>query len=147
MLATSYHDRALMRLLCMGGVSSLETAELFHEIWTDLEISTKDILIATLNIDGAPSAPTVQPIYIPADLTYAIDGDRLEAREEKRLLLSYLPYIARIITLEVELDSSATVIQLDMLDILKEIIQSSGFRADPTILERAVVSDSTVCFK
>jgi hypothetical protein len=134
-------------LLCIGGVSSLETAELFHEIWTDLEISTKDILIAALNVDSAPSAPTIQPIYIPAHLTHTIDRDRLEAREEKKLLLSCLPYMAYIMTLEVELDSSVTVIQLDMLDILKEVIQSPGFRADPTILERAIIPNGTVCLK
>ncbi|TGO44231.1 hypothetical protein BCON_0567g00030 [Botryotinia convoluta] len=46
-------DRALMRLLSMGGVDSLETAQLFDEAWQDLENPTKDSLAHTLNMDGS----------------------------------------------------------------------------------------------
>jgi hypothetical protein len=140
--------RALMRLLCMGGASSLEMAELFDDTWTDLEISTKDILVAALNVDGASGAPAIQPTYMPALLTQAVNEDGLKTQEEKKkVLLSCLRYMARVMTLEGEWDGSATVIERDVLNVLKDVVQSPGFRVDPTILERAVVPDGIVCLR
>jgi hypothetical protein len=142
------NDQALMRLLCMGGVSNLETAQLFDETWANLETSTKDVLVRALNLDGKPGEPAIQPTYMPALLTQATDAEGLGTREEnKRALQSGLRYLARVMTADPKWDSSVCVVERDVLEVCKEIVQSSQFREDPTILERAVVPEGVVCKK
>jgi len=140
-------DRALMRLLCMGGVASLDTALLFDGTWSDLETPTKNVLVHALNVDGTPGEPAIQPTYMPALLTQAVDAGGPGAREKKRALLSSLRYLARVMTVDGKWVDSASVIERDVLDVLKEVVQSPMFRADPTILERAIVPEGTVCMK
>lgn len=142
------NDRALMRLLCMGGVASLETAQLFDGTWSELETPTKNVLVHALNVDGTPGEPAIQPTYMPALLTQTVDADGPRTQEEKkRALLSSLRYLARVMTVDGKWEGSASVIERDVLNVLKEVAQSPQFRADPTILERAIVPEGTVCMK
>ena len=141
-------ERALMRLLCMGGVVNLETARLYDLTWDDIENPTKHVLVRALNLDGAPGEPAVQPTYMPALLTQAVDADGPGTQnEKKRALQSTLRYLARVMTVDDKWEGSVSVIERDVLDVLKEVVQSPQFRMDPTILESAVVPKGVVCKK
>jgi hypothetical protein len=77
-----------------------------------------------------------------------VDAEGLGTREEKkRALQSGLRYLARVMTADPKWDGSVCVVERDVLEVCKEIVQSSRFREDPTILERAVVPEGVVCKK
>ncbi|KAH8748685.1 hypothetical protein F5882DRAFT_489810 [Hyaloscypha sp. PMI_1271] len=138
-------DRALMRLLCMAGVADVEGAKLFDETWATLEIVTKKSLVHSLNIDGSTMEPAVQPTYMPALLTQAVDVDGPRSRRTKQAYLrSALRYLVRVMTIGVKPDGHTTVIERNVLGVLKGVVQSPEFRADATILEQATVSESTI---
>ena len=114
--------------------------------WADLETSTKHSLVHALNVDGAPGEPAIQPTYMPALLTHAVDADGPGTRDgKKRALQSALRYLTRVMTVNVKWEGSVSVIERDVLNVLKEVVQSPQFREDPTILERAVVPKGVVC--
>lgn len=138
-------DRALMRLLCMGGVSDLEKAELYWSTWQALDDSTKGSLVYSLNIDGSSTEPAVQPTYMPAMLTQGI-GQANSSREEKtQRLRSILQYLSRVLALvEEDKFDDVLVIERSVLWVVKNIVQSPAFWENPTILERADVPESTV---
>lgn len=138
-------DRALMRLLCMAGVADVEAAKLFDETWAALEATTKKSLVNSLNIDGSTEEPAVQPTYMPALLTQAVDAGGPGARQAKQACLrSALRYLVRVMTIGVEPDGHTIVIERDVLGVLKGVVQSPEFCADPTVLEQAAVPESTV---
>lgn len=61
-------DRALVRLLYMGGTSDPDKAELYWSTWEALDDSTNCSLVCSLNIDRSFTEPAVQPTYMPAML-------------------------------------------------------------------------------
>ncbi|KAJ0278018.1 hypothetical protein CBS470a_009988 [Colletotrichum nupharicola] len=60
---TQPEDRALMRLLCMGGVSDAVLAGVYWSAWEMLDDRTKGNLVHSLNVDGSVAEPAVQPTY------------------------------------------------------------------------------------
>jgi hypothetical protein len=129
----------------MGGVADLETAKLYEKVWTSLHDSTRTALVESLNVDGSLDRPAVQPTYFPALLTQSLNTFKAEAVEDReRALGSVLRYLERVVTATDRPAGSVTVIERNVLHILKEVVQSPAFAADPTILERAAVPKGVV---
>lgn len=142
-------ERALMRLLCMGGVADLATADVFDQGWGGLEEPAKGILVRALNLDGEPGEPAVQPTYMPGLITQAVAaaGEAGEEGKEakKRVLQSCLRYLARVMSLEGQGWRSETlVVERDVFQVWKTLVGSDEFRGDPTTIERAPVPVGTV---
>jgi hypothetical protein len=55
-----------------------------------------------------------------------------------------LRYLARLVSVEEKLEGPVTVIERNVLGVLREVVQSEQFRADPAILERADVPKGVV---
>ncbi|KAI0554764.1 hypothetical protein F4679DRAFT_595303 [Xylaria curta] len=92
-------DRALTRLLCMGGVANLSAAQLYESVWIDLEAETKTLLIADLNVDGSDQ-PAVLPTYAPSLMRKGVDVNGPGSTNEKRKRLrSLLRYLCRVLKL------------------------------------------------
>ncbi|KAI2463080.1 hypothetical protein F4781DRAFT_146001 [Annulohypoxylon bovei var. microspora] len=136
-------DRALARLLCMGSVADLRTAELYNRTWTSLEDDVRQSLRKSLNIDGSVAEPAVQVTYIPALITQAVDTSGPGTPETKeRAMRSALRYLCRVMSAPGKPDGPVSVIERNVLAILKGVVQSPEFRKDPTILESAAIPES-----
>ena len=134
----SRNDRALTRLLCMGNVTTLETAQLFEATWNSLDDPIRGALVNSLNVDGQRGEPAVQPTYMPAFLSRVKDG---------RALTFAFRYLCRLMsTTDVE-DPSAVVIERSLLGVLKQHVESGEFDQDPTILENIIVPKGVVAQK
>ncbi|KAJ2967083.1 hypothetical protein NUW58_g10521 [Xylaria curta] len=130
-------DRALLRLLCMGGVVDLSAAQLYESVWGDLEAETKASLVANLNVDGSVEQPAMQATYAPALLTKGVDVEGVGSADEKRERLhSLLRYLSRVLRPESTLLSgSVVVIERNVLKVVQDIVRSEEFRANPAILD------------
>ncbi|KAI0195236.1 hypothetical protein EV127DRAFT_182094 [Xylaria flabelliformis] len=139
-------DRALMRLLCMGGVANLSAAQLYDSLWVDLEIETKTSLISDLNIDGSVDQPAVLPTYAPALLRKGVDANGPGSTDEKRKRLrSLLRYLCRVLKLTgAHIDGSVVVIERSLLTVVQDIVGSEDFWANPEILEAKEVPEGVV---
>ncbi|KAJ5679271.1 hypothetical protein N7462_007515 [Penicillium macrosclerotiorum] len=131
------YQRALMRLLCMGNVITLETAEMYETALNSLEDKAKEALIHALNVDGSIGSPAIQPTYTPAILGFI---------KEKRSLISAFQYLSRVMSASPKspVDPSAVLIERSVLGVLKQHVESSEFRDDPTILERIDVPNDVI---
>jgi hypothetical protein len=138
-------DRALMRLLCMGGAANLETAELYDTVWRNLDDFTRGSLIYTLNLDGSVMKPAVQPTYMPALLAQGVDitGPGSYSEKEARLR-AILRYCSRVMKITDKLNGSVTVVERNVLGVLQHVVLSQDFQADPNILETTDVPKSVV---
>ncbi|KAL6879466.1 hypothetical protein HDV57DRAFT_498989 [Trichoderma longibrachiatum] len=141
----SDEDRALSRILCMGGVSSLEMAKLYGSVWDTLDANTTRCLVHSLNVDGSVAEPAVQPTYMPAMLTLGLDAAFTSSEESKATVLKVmLGYLARVMTLTDQQDGRAIIIERSVLWVVKDVVQSAAFRDDPKTLERADVPASVL---
>jgi hypothetical protein len=110
-------ERALLRLLCMGGAVTKDKAELFVSAFQNLPTPTRGSLVEGLNRDGAVGKPAVQPTYMPAVFALGL-ANTLKASEKKRrwsfrrgasierngkvkALKSLLRYLARVLEVSV----------------------------------------------
>jgi hypothetical protein len=124
----------------MGGVADLDTAELYEEVWSMmLDVPTREALIKSLNIDGSVDDPAVQPTYMPALITQAVKTFEGDIKAQRQALESSLRYLKRVMTTTDEPEGRVSVIERNVLGILKEVVQSPEFVDDPSILERADV--------
>ncbi|KAJ5480558.1 hypothetical protein N7530_006067 [Penicillium desertorum] len=128
-------DRALMRLFCMGNVTTQEKALLYEDAWRALEDPVRETLANALNLDGRRGEPAVQPTYMPALLGRIQDVDAL---------VCTLRYLAQVLSARDVADPSAVVIERSVYSALKQFVESDEFREDPTILERVEVPDGVV---
>ncbi|KAJ5211326.1 hypothetical protein N7491_011146 [Penicillium cf. griseofulvum] len=128
-------DRALMRLFCMGNVTTQEKALLYEDAWRALKDPVRDTLANALNLDGRRSEPAVQPTYIPA---------LLGRIQDVNALVCTLHYLSQVMSATDIEDPSAVVIERSVYSVLKEFVQSDEFQEDPTILERIDVPDGVV---
>ncbi|OTB07673.1 hypothetical protein M426DRAFT_317971 [Hypoxylon sp. CI-4A] len=142
---THHNDRALARLLCMGSVADLETAELYERAWNSLEDDARLSLCKSLNIDGTVDEPAVQATYIPALITQAVDITGPGTMEAKECALrSALRYLCRVMTAPGKPEGPVSVIERNVLATIKKVVQSPEFRKNPTILETAPIPESVV---
>ncbi|KXG46584.1 uncharacterized protein PGRI_054400 [Penicillium griseofulvum] len=128
-------DRALMRLFCMGNVTTQEKALLYEDAWRTLEDPVRDTLANALNLDGRRSEPAVQPTYIPA---------LLGRIQNVNALVCTLHYLSQVMSSTDVEDPSAVVIERSVYSVLKEFVDGDEFQEDPTILERIDVPDGVV---
>lgn len=131
----SQNDRALLRLFCMGNVTTLETTQLFEATWNALDNSIREALVYSLNVNGQKGEPAVQPTYMPAFLSHMKDG---------RALTYAFRYLCRLLTATHVEDPSAVVVERSLLGVLKQYVESGEFDQDPTILERIDVPKGVV---
>ncbi|KAI8945147.1 hypothetical protein F4801DRAFT_147894 [Xylaria longipes] len=139
-------DRALMRLLCMGGVADLSAAQLYGSVWVDLEAEIKTSLTANLNVDGSIDRPAVLPTYAPALLTKGVGvGGPGSTDEKKKRLRSLLRYLDRVLKpTTTHLDGSVVVIERNLLTVVQDIVGSEEFQANPAILEVKEVPEGVI---
>ena len=138
-------DRALMRLLCMGGVSRLENAKLYLSAWENLDEATRHSLVHTLNVDGSVTEPAVLPTYMPAMLTQGLaEASSISTKEKGQRLHYMLRYLSRVLTPTEEQHGRVLVVERSVLWVVKDVIQSRQFEEDPAILERIDVPKSAI---
>ncbi|KAI0533099.1 hypothetical protein GGR58DRAFT_135667 [Xylaria digitata] len=145
------NDRALMRLLCMGRVTELSTAQLYDSVWGDLEPETRDSLVADLNVDGSIEQPAVQATYAPALLTKGVDAGGLSSGglgsgdEKRERLWSLLRYLARVLKpASTPLNREAVVIERNVLMTAQYVAESDEFRANPGVLDEMEAPEGVV---
>jgi hypothetical protein len=144
-------ERALLRVLCMGGVADVATANLYDTVWNSIshkdESASHGRLVHALNVDGSNAEPAMQPTYMPALLTQAVKGDgRPRSRgDRERALRSALRYMTRVMCDGVEQGARGlvTLFERDVLDAVK-VVQSQEFRDNPAILDRVRVPKAVV---
>jgi hypothetical protein len=138
-------DRALMRLLCMGGVADRETAELYDAAWASLDHLMKGTLVYTLNLNGSVAEPAVQPTYMPAMLARGVGTAQSRTLDErKRALQSLLRYLARVLTVTEKPNEPISVIERSVLGTLKDVVEKQEFQENPGILETVPVPKDEV---
>jgi hypothetical protein len=128
-------DRALVRLLCMGNVTTRDKAFLYEDAWHALEDPIRDALVKSLNLDGGRGNPAVQPTYMPALFSRIKDVNSL---------VCTMHYLARVMGATDVGDPSAVVIERSVYTVLKQVIESKEFQKDPSILKRVDVPDGVV---
>ncbi|KAJ5637474.1 hypothetical protein N7490_007353 [Penicillium lividum] len=128
-------DRALVRLFCMGNVTTLDKASLFKDTWDSLEITVRDALIYALNIDGVSGEPAVQPTYMPAFLSRI--GDKVS-------LTCSLRFLSRVMTRVESVNPSVLVIERSVLSVMKQYVESGEFDKDPTVIDSIDVPEGVV---
>lgn len=113
-------ERALLRLLCLGNVFDLGTAELYDSSWRSLEKTTRAALEYRLNLDGSVAEPAVQPTYMPALLTnsLAATSDRIET------LQGVLRYLAHVLLVQDEQKGEESVIERSVLPVLQRVVKA-----------------------
>lgn len=131
-------ERALARILCMGGVADLDTFNLYRAVFLEVA-ATSESLVHALNVDGSVDEPAVQSTYMPALMTQAVKTFEGNADAQRRALTSVLRYLDRVMNAEDRPEGRVTVIERNVLAVLKEVVQSPAFAPDPTILDRAEV--------
>jgi hypothetical protein len=142
---TAKADRALMRLLCMGGVSDLDTAHLYNEAWESLDGSLKSALVYSLNVEGSISEPAVQPTYMPALLTQGLFAVRSKSKGERKGALQIMfQYLVYVMDTREKPATPASVLERSMLRIVNETIKSPEFQFDPAILLKIKVPKSEI---
>ncbi|KAK1521565.1 hypothetical protein CABS01_16541 [Colletotrichum abscissum] len=142
---TQPEDRAMMRLLCMGGVSDAVLAGVYWSAWEMLDHRTKGNLVHSLNVDGSVAEPAIQPTYYPAMLAQGLRGAAELSREEQvRRLQSMLRYLSRVMASTEGQDGQAVVIERSVLWVVKDTVQSQAFQDDPTVLDRTAVPRSAI---
>lgn len=129
------YERALMRLLCMGNVTSKETAKMYESALNFLQQATQDALVYALNVDGSVDEPAIQPTYAPALLSLV---------KNRTELVAVLEYLSRVMSVRAQQDSSAILIERSVLGVLKRHIESDEFRENPSILEDVEVPDDVI---
>lgn len=140
----SPEDRALARLLCMGGVEDRETSELYASVWENgLDEPIKSSLVHTLNMDGSIDEPAVQPTYMPALLGRVAHGT---TTDRTILLTSVLRYLSRILILRhndlpPSSPSLIVFVERSVLVMLKRFVENGELFKDPRILDRIGVPD------
>lgn len=128
-------DRAMVRVLCMGGVQDLKNARLYETAWRSLEDQTREALVYALNIDGSNTEPAIQPTYMPALISRAKDENSL---------VCVLRYMARVMSPTDTVEASTVVLERNVLGVLKRHVESGEFDQDPTILETVDVPRAVV---
>jgi hypothetical protein len=129
------YERALMRLLCMGNVTTKETAEMYESAMNSLQQATKDALVYALNVDGSVDEPAIQPTYAPALLSLI---------KKQTELVAVLEYFSRVMSVKARVDSSAILVERSVLGVLKRHIASDEFRENPSILEDVDVPEDVI---
>ncbi|KAF3389094.1 hypothetical protein F1880_004022 [Penicillium rolfsii] len=129
------YERALMRLLCMGNVTTKKTAEMYESALNSLRQPTRDALVYALNVDGSVDEPAIQPTYAPALLSL------IRTQTE---LVAVLEYFCRVMSTKTRGDSSAILVERSVLGVLKRHIASDEFRGNPSILEHVDVPDDVI---
>ncbi|KAI2631109.1 hypothetical protein GGS21DRAFT_523332 [Xylaria nigripes] len=139
-------DRALMRLLCMGNVTDLSTAELYESVWEELEMESKASLVADLNINGSVDVPAVLPTYASELLTNGVGTDSQESSDDKWERLWYLlRYLARVLRqTDKPVNGKVVVIERNLQKISQVIVTSEEFRINPAMLESLEIPTGTV---
>ncbi|KAJ5107400.1 hypothetical protein N7456_004075 [Penicillium angulare] len=131
-------NRSLLRLLCMGNVTTPERASLFERTWTSIDGATRESLIYTLNLDGLSGEPAVQPTYMPA----------LLSRIQEELPLIYaLRYLSRVMRISENFGPSVLVVERSLLGVIKNYVEDGQFNTDPTILESLGVPEAVIALK
>ncbi|KAL4871029.1 hypothetical protein BDV12DRAFT_207149 [Aspergillus spectabilis] len=129
-------DRAFMRVLCMGNVTSFESAVLYKDTWDRLDEGVRAGLVYSLNVFGRRGEPAVQPTYMPA---------LLSGIKDERALACAFQFLCRVMTAPEDVgDPSAVVIERSVLGVLKQYVETGQFREDPTVLDRADVPKGVV---
>jgi hypothetical protein len=129
------YERALIRLLCMGNVTTKEAAEIYESALNSLQPATKDAFVYALNVDGSVDEPAIQPTYAPALLSL------IKTRTQ---LVAALEYLSRVMSVKSRVDSSAILVERSVFGVLKRHIESDEFRENPSILEDVEVPEDVV---
>lgn len=142
-------DRALMRLFCLGNTTDVETADIFFQAFTQrISQDCRTSLIRSLNLDGTRKDPAVQPTYIPAMFTKAINNTAHGSKNEKiNAVAALLRYLARCMIVDPSslqrLPKGVTVIERDVKKLIP-VLEGSAFKQDPDILDQESLPDDQV---
>jgi hypothetical protein len=132
--------RALLRLLCMGRVTTKEQAEQFKQAFSQLSPSIKQDLVSGLNVDGTDDGVAIVPYYAPGLLISALKNTADKTDHTMiPVLFAFMRFLARVFDgSKPQPGAPGTVIEHD-LSFVQETIKSSGFRNNPELLDEVVL--------
>ncbi|KAH6620594.1 hypothetical protein C7974DRAFT_458918 [Boeremia exigua] len=131
---TDQQDRALCRLLCMGGVANSHTAQLYETTWVELEEPVRAFLVTSLNAEGSTVEPAMQPTYMPALLTRGLAAAASQdSDKQKEVLHIMFQYLARVLEMPGG-SPSVSVLERNLLFVVKAVPSDPDFIARPDIL-------------
>ncbi|CAA9956415.1 hypothetical protein PTMSG1_00023 [Pyrenophora teres f. maculata] len=141
---TDQQDRALARLLCMGGVADLETAQLYEAAWDELEEPVRALLVSSLNAIGSIAEPAMQPTYMPALLTRGLAAVASQDSNKQREVLHIMfQYLARVMEMPGG-TLSVSIWERNLLSIVKSVPSDPNFIARPGILLEAEIPKAEI---
>ncbi|KAJ5312210.1 hypothetical protein PENANT_c011G06883 [Penicillium antarcticum] len=132
--------RALLRLLCMGRVTTREQAEPFKQAFSLLSPSIKANLVNGLNVDGTDDGPAIIPYYAPGLLISALKTTADKPDEAVIPVLgAFMRFLARVFDgSKPQPGASGGIVEHD-LSFVQDIIKSRGFRDNPQLLDEVVL--------
>ncbi|KIY00297.1 uncharacterized protein Z520_03982 [Fonsecaea multimorphosa CBS 102226] len=149
-------DRALLRLLTMGRTADKEQAELFSKAYNALRPEDKDQLVAGLNVDGNVNETAVLPYYMPAIISTTLENTKDSDEDIKReALTSLMRYLAKVLgsprnnltaapeSAVYDREVPGIIIERNMSKV-QDVINSPGFKDDPTILDKLDIPDGQI---
>jgi hypothetical protein len=130
---------ALLRLLCMGRVTTRGQAEQFKQAFSQLSPPIKQDLINGLNVDGTDDGVAIIPYYAPGILISALKNTTDKTDEAIIPVLSaFMRLLARVFDgSRPQPGAPGSIVEHD-LSFVQETIKSSGFRDNPEILDDVV---------
>jgi hypothetical protein len=129
-------ERTLLRLLCMGRVDSLESADIFWWAFRLLPESARGRLVDGLSIDGVGDGVAIVPYYAPGLLAEVMRSVQNEERFCIIAALSaFLRFLARVFDDPLPRTDAKGGIQERDLSFVQDVIKSDGFGDDPSVLD------------
>ncbi|KAM5458119.1 hypothetical protein MaudCBS49596_000029 [Microsporum audouinii] len=134
-------ERALLRLMTMGRVADISSADCFSQAFSDLPVDIKQNLVDGLSVDGLKVKPAILPYYAPGLIAEALRNcvdDTADAK--KRTVGVLMRFLARVYSkttpeaLNHPDKAVPDVIPVD-LSFAQTVVSNEQFRLDPTVLD------------
>ncbi|RHZ54421.1 hypothetical protein CDV55_100730 [Aspergillus turcosus] len=129
-------ERTLLRLLCMGRVDSLESADIFWWAFRLLPESARRQLVDGLSVDGVGDGVAIVPYYAPGLLAEVMRSVQNKERVCIIAALSaFLRFLARVFDSPQPRTDAKGGIQERDLSFVQDVIKSERFGDDPSIFD------------
>ncbi|KAG2417739.1 hypothetical protein HFD88_008958 [Aspergillus terreus] len=138
--AENDEERALLRLLCMGRVSSPKEARTFRLAFDRMPSSNKKALVDGLVVDGIDDGVAIIPYYAPGLLAEALRNTVDQSEESiTRALTAFMRFLSLVLAdAKPQPGTPGTVVARD-LSFVQDVIKGNSFRERPEILETIVL--------
>ncbi|KAJ5747157.1 uncharacterized protein N7511_008853 [Penicillium nucicola] len=131
---------ALLRLLCMGRVTTKDQAEQFKQALNQLSPSTKADLVNGLNVNGIDDGVAIIPYYAPGLLISALKNAADQTDDTViPLLRAFMRFLAKVFDgSRPQPGATGGIVEHD-LSFVQSVIKSDEFQRTPELLDEVVL--------